>query len=377
MPTISTLPVYPIPNRDARVIFTLTESGSNFVRVWVTVAPEGSKLASELKESTQNRFVVYAGDGGETQPWRLNADKGGRYTLVAQEYTKGSGFGGGYEGDPLGAPTEVKVGTEATLTLEIGQKFTQRIGAGGDIATIVLWVWSDTIRKTTVALHAEDSPRIESDAPTPLAKTAMETSSVVAGLADLADVACTTALGTLSTIVSEMVSDINAHIGLGAGVHDTSDTHNAIPRELAAAPTPQTMIEFVNDALLKMRRHRLNDHGGDASAGTPPGTGSSAYHEVGGVPRGDLANMPLFQSVGSQEEAYAALADIWRAHEGHRVSLVVHGTADNTYALAALPKLLELHRRFLAVLASLTPSAPPAQSSGAQLLISVAGFQAG
>lgn len=377
MPTIASLPVYPIPNREARVVFTLAGVGANFVRVWVTVAPEGSKLAAELKESTQNRFVVYAGDGGENQPWKFTADKGGKYTLVAQEYTKGSGFGGGYEGDPLGAPSETKVGGETTLTLEIGQKFTQRIGVGVDIATLVVWCWADTIRKTTVALHGEDSPRVENDAPTPPAKTAMETSGVVTALAALADTTCTVALGTLSTIVAQMVTEINDHIALAATTHNAADTHNAIPVELAASPTPLTLVEFVNDALLKMRRHRLNDHGGDTVVGTPPGTGSASYHSVGGSKRGDFANMPLFQTAGSQEEAYGALADIWRAHEGHRASTVVHGTADSTNTLTALPKMLEVHRQFLAVLASLTPAAPPAQSSGAQLLISVGGFQAG
>ena len=377
MPTLSSLPTYPIPNREARHFFTLTESGSNYVRVWVTIAPEASELASKLKESTQSRFVVYQGDGGQDQPWRFTADKGGKYTLVAQEYSKGSGFGGGYEGDPLGAPTETKVGSEATLTLEIGQKFTQRIGFGADIASLVMWVWAATIRKTTVALHGEDSPRIESDAPAPLAKTAMETTAVLTALANLADTTCSTALGTLSTIVSEMVTDLNAHNAMPSTVHNAADTVNAIPKELGAAPTPQTLVEFVNDALLKMRRHRLNDHGGDPLAGTAPGTGSAAYHRVGGNNKGDLANMPLFQSVGSQEEAYGGLADIWRAHEGHRVNTGVHGTADSTNSLAALPKILEVHRQFLTVLASSSPAAPPAQSSGAQLLISVGGFQAG
>jgi hypothetical protein len=87
--------------------------------------------------------------------------------------------------------------------------------------------------------------------------------------------------------------------------------------------------------------------------------------------------MPLYQSVGSQEEAYAALADIWRAHEGHRVNLTVHGTADAATSMSALPKILVVHREFLEVLASLSPAAPPAQSSGGQLLISVGGFQTG
>jgi len=377
MATLSNVPAYPVSEREARVTFTLTESATNYVRVWVTVAPEGSKLATEITESTQSRFVVYQADGGADHPWNFTPDKGGKYTFLAQEYTKGSGFGGGYEGDPLGAPTEVKVGSEATLTLEIGQQFRQPIGAPPDTATLVFWVWSDTIRKTTAILQGEDSPRIEQESPTPLAKTAMETTAVKTALAALADTTCTVALGSPSTIVAEMVTDLNAHNAMAATVHNSADGDNVIPKELQSASTPQTLIEFVNDALPKMRRHRLNDHGGETITPDPGGTGSAAYHVLAGNGKADLLNMPLFQGAGSQAEAYGALADIWRAHEGHRVSTAVHGSADSTNTLTALPKIMEVHRQYLTVLASPAPAAPPAQSSGAQLLISIGGFEIG
>lgn len=375
MASLSTTPTYPVPNKEVRIAIALTESGTNYVRIWVTVAPEGSELATKITESTQSRFEVFDGDGGAAQPWRFTPDVGGKYTFLAQEYTKGNGFGGGYEGDPLGAKTETKVGGEATLTLEIGQAVQQPIGVGADVATLVFWVWAGTIRKTTIALHGENSPRIESDSPSPLAKSAMETSAVKTALAALVDIACNpTATGTLATIVAEMVTDLNAHNAALGGVHSGADGDNVIPPELQSAPTPQTLIEFVNDALPKMRRHRLNDHGGETVTPAPGGTGSAAYHVVG-TAKADLLNMPLYTSVGSHAEAYAALADIWRAHEGHRVSTVVHGTADTTNALAALPPLLEVHRQYLTVLANPAPAAPPAQSSGVQHLISVAGFE--
>lgn len=376
MTTVATTPTYPVSGKETPIVFTLTESGSNFVRVWVTIAPEGSALLASLKETTQSRFQVYAADGGADEPWRFTPDKGGKYTLIAQEYTRGSAFGGGYQFDPAGAPSETKVGAETTLTLEIGQKVTQRTGVGADVASLIFWVWSDTIRKTTAAVHGEDSPRLESDGPSPLAKTAMETTAVKTAVAALAETTCATAMGTLATIVAEMVTDLNGHNELVAS-HNDPDGNNLIPTELAASPTPQTLIEFVNFALQKMRYHRLNDHGGDPVTGTAAGTGSTAYHVVSTVKMGDLANMPIFQSVGSHEEAYAALADIWRAHEGHRVNTAVHLLADSTNTLTALPKVLEIHRQFLVVLASPSPTAPPAQSSGAQICVSVGGCQLG
>lgn len=375
MTTLATIPTYAMPNAEAQVTFTRTQPGSNYLRVWVTTAPDGSELDGKLEKSTQSRFLVYQGDGGPTQPWRFTADKGGKYILQAQEYLRGTGYGGGYEGDPDGAPSETKVGVEATLTLSIGKKVTQKVGVSPDIATLVVWVWDTTIRATLLGVHGEASPRLESQSPTARALTAMATTAVLTAVANLADTTEATAIGTLATIVSEMGTDLNAHNAMAATTHNAADTDNVIPVELRSAPSPQTLQEFVNDALLKMRRHRLNDHGGKPLIPENPGTGSADYHQIGGVRKADLLNMPLYQGVASLDEAYGALADIWRAHEGHRVSTAVHGTADSTNTLAALPKVLEVHRQFLTVLASLSPAVPPAQSALVQALVSTAGFE--
>jgi len=375
MTTVATLPTYAMPNAEAQVIFTRTESGSNYCRVWVTAAPDGSELDGKLEKSTQSRFLVYQGDGGATQPWRFTADKGGVYTFKAQEYMRGSGYGGGYQGDPAGAPSETKVGAEATLALAIGKKATQKVGVSPDTATLVVWVWDTTIRATLLGVHGEASPRLEAQSPTARTLSAMATPAVLTAVAALADTTQATALGSLALIVSEMGTDINAHNALGATAHNAADADNAIPVELRSSPSPQTLAEFVNDALLKMRRHRLNDHGGKPAIPENPGTGSAAYHQIGGVRQADLLNMPLYQGVASLDEAYGALADIWRAHEGHRVSTAVHGTADTTTGLAALPKVLEVHRQYLTVLASLSPAVPPAQAALVQALVSTAGFE--
>src|SRR6185369_12938032 len=162
MTSVATTPTYPIPGRETRVIFTIS---ANFVRVWCTVAPEGSELANKLKLTTQNRVLVYQGDGGQHNPWRFNADKGGKYTLVTQEYTRGTAYGGGYQGDPNGVESETKSGSETTLSLFIGQRMTSTIGIAPDSATLVLWVWDGNIRPTTLATQGENSPAIVADTP--------------------------------------------------------------------------------------------------------------------------------------------------------------------------------------------------------------------
>jgi hypothetical protein len=199
--TLATMPVYAPPVRETQVIFTLTGTGANFVRVWVTVAPPDSELRAKLEQSTQSRVEIYKGEGGDKAPLRRKFDKGGKYTLVAQEYTRGaSDYGGGYEGSPDSAPSETKVGSEVTLELFIGQRMTAEIGSSGDAATLVLWVWDNTIRATTIAVHGEASPALQSDQPTARALAAIESATVQAALEAIAGVTVDAAITGTSAI---------------------------------------------------------------------------------------------------------------------------------------------------------------------------------
>lgn len=378
MTTHLTSPTYPVPDREATVIFNLTESTANYVRVWVTVAPEGSDLAEKLKQAAQNRVQIYEGDAGINHPFRFLAGKGGKYTLIAQEYKRGSASGGGYQFSPDTAVSETKLGTEATLSLFIGQRLSHKIGVGADTATLVLWTWDDHIRKTTLAVQGEDTPTIVATSPTPKAKAAIESTAVRTALADLVpdpEIAVATAVGDLGAVVIDLHSRLNGHNSLGSS-HFAADNDNLLKTSFASAQSPAELPSFVNNALQLMRRHRTNDHGGKPTADPPepPGVESATYHKISGSFKADFVNMPLYQGVGSLEEAYGALADIWRAHQAHRVNLLVHTAVDSTNAMTALPKLLEVHRQFLTVLAATSPPAPPAQSDGAMTLIARAGF---
>src|SRR5688572_5137187 len=99
-------PNLPLGNREAVVNFNLTEPGASRVRVWCIEAPASSELDRRLKEdsASRTRIEVYFGDGGPNDPWRHRFDKGGKYTLIAQEYQGLSDWGGGYQGDPKAYP---------------------------------------------------------------------------------------------------------------------------------------------------------------------------------------------------------------------------------------------------------------------------------
>jgi hypothetical protein len=368
--TLTTLPLYAPPTRETQVIFTLTESGANFVRVWVTVAPPGSELRADLEKSTQSRFQIYQGDGGANAPWKRKFDKGGKYTLVCQEYRRGaSDYGGGYQGAPDGDPSETQVGAESTLSLFIGQRMTAEIGANGDTATLVLWVWDGSIRATTVGVHGEVTPDLQNETPTAKARAAMESATVTALVDALAGITVDNATSGHDSALDDFIINWNAHLSQ-SGVHQENDAANGIPNGLRAAASSTSLKEAIGEILTRVRNHYTNDV---VLAGVSSGRDSGNFHNVSGTKRNDNSNLPIISGVGDAD-AYWSIAELHRSYEAHRVSTALHDAADTTNALAALSPLLALQSAFLSVLASTSPTAPPAQSSGAMKLISRAQF---
>ena len=368
MPTFATVPTYAAPNREAAVTIPLAQSGSNYVRLWVTNAPPESKWREKLEAAgdSRSRIQVYEGPGTSTHQWRETFDKGGRYVFKAQEYLRGSAFGGGYQHDPDSAPSETKVGAETDYELFIGQRVASEIGVVGDRATLVFWIWDESIRATTKGVHGEATPAIQSDSPTTRVQVAIETTTVQTALDALVGVTAAAAAGTVATIMSDMARQISDHMqNAGGAYHDVADVENDIPAGLRTGPTPAGLATWVNSMLPYIRQHYTNDA---VLGGVDSGVDSGNYHNVGGVKVNDRENMPLFDSVG-EKEAYWALADLWRSFEAHRVSVVVHNSADSTNALAALPVLLQVAALFYGVMASLSPTTPDTQSDGVVQLI--------
>lgn len=359
--TFTSAPALIAPGQKASLVFTLGGAGANYVRVSCTVAPDGSALDKILKDTgaSSPRTQLYQGDAGAANPLVYTFDKGGTYTLVAQEYTKGAtpGFGGAYEGDPRGAPEETEVGSPTTLTVYVGERVTMPIGVSPDTAELTLFVWNATICATTLASHGQVTPAIVNPA-TPRAKTAILDSSVVSALAALADVAASTAIGDVSDFVSNYITKFNAHIIRTTGsTHANADNDNGIPTALSAPPTPQSLTNFVTLALKALRQHEAND------SGTGFGSATSDYHSTA-----DMTNQPLVRGVSGPVDAYGALGELFRCYEAHRaLGTPVHGTADTTNTLATEAKLLAVYTAFNARLAASAPSPVSGENTASAL----------
>ena len=371
MTTLSTLPTYAAPNLDTQVIFTLTGGGANFVRAWLTAAPPGSELRKKLDASAQSRIAFYEGDGGALHPERRKFDVGGKYTLVAQEYTRGaSNYGGGYQNSPDGAPSETKVGAEVTLSLYIGQRLTSDISTGTDVMTVAVWVWDSTIRATTLSTQGEDSPTLLATSGTPRAVAAAESSAVASALAALVNVTVSSAVGDAGDVLASLVGQWNSHL-VEPGAHDTNDTDNDLPIGLGSSASAGSLAASVTEVVPYLRQHFTNDA---VAGGSANGRDSAGYHVVSGNKANDNANLPLLAGASQLADAYWALADLCRCYEAHRVNAAVHTAVDGTNALDPRPQLMALGEAVLTVLASTSVATPPTQSSGAMTLISGAGF---
>lgn len=360
MTTASTTPTYCVPNKIARVAWTLTGTGANYVRVWCTAAPSDSDLGRRLAEGTTvTRFQVYEGDGGDAQPWMWEPDASGKYSFACQEYTRGNSYGGGYEGCTVGGASpsvsETKVGSEATLYIYIGQRMTQKIGVGADTADLVVWVWNDTIRATTLATHGEKTPAIVGENMSRTARTAAESSAVTTLVDALDGDVAATAVGSLATVVAFIGGYFNDHIARD-DIHAAADPLNSISGEFLTGPSPATLADYANEQSRRLRLHMLNDSGS--------GVGTCALHVVGASSRADFLNLPIVTSVGSVADAYPALADLHRSYDAHRQSTVVHTSADTVNVPPALPSVLKVHSAFLSQIVSASPTVPDTGQTG-------------
>jgi hypothetical protein len=360
--TFTTVPVYPAPKKPVAVTIALEQFGANYVRVWCTAAPPGSKLREAIDGTSdpRNRVMAYQGDGGANAPWRATFETGGKYTFAVQEYVKGAAsFGGGYQGDPDGAPSETKAGNEYTVSLYIGQRFELPIAAAGDSVTLVFWIWNDTVRATTIQVHGEDTPALQNPNG-PRAQAVHELAATTSALSALVGGTDATLFGTPSTILGiaagGIIKEYNDHLSQ-ASVHQANDSDNDIPTGLASAASARNFADAVNEVLRKMRQHFINDA---VEGGVTAGRDTGGYHDVSGKVN-DNANLPLFTSVGEQD-AYVALADIHRSLTAHFASTAVHDAADATNVLTALPLVLTVASVVFGIWSSVTPTVPSTQS---------------
>ncbi len=356
-------PRYPLPSTPVRCVVS-ADGGGDWAKIWITAAPLGSVWRKELDDSDAGRIELFDDATGEA--FEFNGDVAGVYVLTAQEYTKNAAtYGGGYSGDPNGFATETAAGGATALTIDIGSRLTSQIGSSPDTATLVLHVWGATIRKTTASIHGENTPAIT--APTsPRARTAAETSGVLAAATAVADTTASTAIGDLAVAISDFRSKYHAHIA-DAAAHPSADTDNTLGNLVLNPTSASGAVAAVNELITKFRQHAIND------AGDGDGPGEAPYHN-----EPDWTNAPASGSVGDVAGATNAFADLYAAYEAHRIEdVTAHDAADVTNILATLAGLLDVHSAFSSVVKSVNPTNPETMNSGATLLVHSAGFKEG
>lgn len=370
---VTTKPTYAVPNRPTTVIFQPSNGATNFIRVWATTAPEGTAIREQIDANKLKRALVYQGNAGPSYPWRTTFEKGGAYSLTIQEYTKGNTWGGGYDRDPRGAPTETKNGAEQTTTLYIAQRMTQTIGVNPDSAELVLYMVNQTVRPTLEAVHGEATPSIQSPSSDKAAAAANE-AAVLTALSDLHN-ASTSTLGysDIAANLNVILTYFESHAeNVGGTWHQAADEQTDLVNNYAL-PNGATQAGIA--ATINKLRQRYSLHIENATEASPT-PGSITIHQQ--TLRLDVGArlLPITADGSDPATIFGAYADFARAQDVHRVS-GAHETADTAWPIGpfAVGSLARMHYRFLQAITQPFATPPPGQTSGAVGLMTYAGFE--
>lgn len=352
--TLTTTPIYALPS-DAVPLTATVNTAANFLRLWCVDAPVGSALRKLIDKSSAARVEIAPPNaptaGGFSPGVIFNAqlEVGGRYTFVGQEYTLGvATYGGGYSNAPDAFKTETPIGAEQTLTVDVGQRMTHRLGCSTyGTAQLLVYVWGGYIRETTMETHRVVSPAIIS-ASTPRALSAASASSVLTQLALFTNIDVTTIATNLSVLVNELKSDLPLHFNNDMGppnYHIVADSDN--DTEIEDLPlqfsTPNAVVKAAAVLYSRFRNHMSNGP-----------TGANRYHRNGAF--FSLICDPT-PSEADMAYTFAIIADVVRCYETHRLDVSQHLVADTNHPITtALGPLLSLHRAFFAALASFSPT---------------------
>lgn len=350
--SLTTTPLYALPS-DAVPLTATVNTSANFLRLWCVDAPIGCALRKRIDKSAATRVEISqpnAPTAGGFSPgvvFDAQLEVGGRYTFVGQEYTLGATtYGGGYSNAPDAFKTETPLGAEQTLTVDVGQRMTHRLGCSAyGTAQLLVHVWGGYIRETTIETHHVVSPAILG-ASTPRAVSAASASGVLTQLALFTNVDVTTIATNLSTLVNELTNDLPLHFANNpGGYHPAVDNDN--DTEISDAPsqfsTPNAVVKAAAVLYSRFRNHMSNGP-----------TGANRYHR-----NGSFFSLICDPTSSEADMAYtfAIIADVVRCYETHRVDISQHLVADNNHPITtALGPLLSLHREFFAALASFSPT---------------------
>ncbi len=381
--TLSTRKTYALPSDAVPLTVSASEAGANLVRLFLTKAPEGSTLADKLAASKLDEIPVTGavgwtvGAGKDTTQHVLNLDRGGVYHFVAHEYAiNGSSYGGGYAGDPAGIPTETKL-SENTVTVAVGQRMTQPVGAAPyGSGTLVVWIWGDTVRATTLAEHGEATPAIINVRGERMA-SAIAAADTAAALSALADVTASDLTSGMLALYIELRTDMVKHMSNdGAAFHGTADSDNiqAI-RNLPNDPgSPEGWATALSILATQAGLHMTNS----TSTGS---FGAQRYHVLSG---GDFASpdttncLAVRGGSGQPHLNVMTLAAIRRAWVAHIGDTSFHAFNDtNNPITSTVPPLLALHEAIFDKLCVSSPTGDPLDNPGVAFMRHFNGFATG
>jgi hypothetical protein len=359
MAALAASPERPIPRQTVKITFTGLASGTNQVRVFAVAAPEGSEVRQQMDRATADRPRLH--EGPVDVPWDFTPDRGGVYRFLVEELQVQSASRAMFQGDPAGAP-QTEILATSTVVLRVGQRLQLPLGVSPNTAQLRVFVWGDTIRPTTVAVHGEATPAVVS--PTTLTATnAASATDVLTAVAALANETADDVIGNPASVFSSLRTAYAAHIA-NATPHAAADTHNTIGAGYAAS-NPSALIRAINRLRQQLRGHQDNlvDRSDPESTPTAPHTSP------------DGINQYLTAGAADAASAIPALVDAWMVYEAHRVTLSsVHSSADTTNTGPALSPLMTVHRRFFEALTATTPTVPPSINEGVSTLAQLGGF---
>lgn len=367
MATVATVPALALPNKSLQLVFTADANG-NYVKVWCTSAPRGSKLRKELDDKQSERVIVITESDITKRP-QFTFDVGGQYVLEIEEFQKGAeSYGGRYSGDPDGHRTETR-NSKTTTTLAVATLLETELGVAPDKATLQLYVLDDEIVTTTVSANGLLTPciiRPSSDR----ARAAADTTTVIVALGNLEGLAAN-ALGDLGDFVTDFIDKFNGHAydpGYHLGTQDNLNTINVAFRDPGNLPSLQR-------SLSECSKHFSNHVQNIDPASSTPGPASSDFHQSGGDIVTDWANIPVAPGGATIGACQIQAADIHRCYTAHLANDTVHISPDVDWGLDPLAPLGVLHSAFLAQIAALAPSTPANEHSGKTVLVSSGGFK--
>lgn len=370
MATVSTLPAVVLPDKPMQFVFAAT-AGGNYVKVWCTSAPRGSKLREAL-DAGQAARVSVIGESDIGQRPQYTFDAGGAYVLEIEEIQKGAeSYGGRYRGDPDGFRTEDRVSAEPA-TVHVASLMEFKLGLQPDTATLQLYVVDDATVATNIATHGFASPAIV-NASTDKARAAADTADVLTALAALSGIDVDDLLGDPAAAVTDFIDKFTGHQEDTETItpsHSVTDFDNAISEAFAAPSSPKALQQSLARCFKNFNNHITNVDPTD----TTPDPGSADYHNPGSVNSPDWANVATAPGGQTMDALLHQFADLHRCFEAHRVS-DVHVLPDTVHALDALPPLGALVSAFLTHTSALSPAVPSNQNSGAVRLVSGAGFK--